>query len=194
MYSAHKLNKQSDSVQPWCPPFPILDLSIVPCLVLWDPLDCSLPGFSVHGILQARMLEWVAMPSSRGSSWPRNQAHISCVSCIAGGFFICWAIREALFYVRGNTRVWAHWHHSFHMCLSYLGPESCVFPSWISSVHNLTLCGSCNCWWLSYSCLLIWQETFHFSSSAWFYMKGGVAMKKKKEEWVFLFFSWEQRR
>ena len=38
------------------------------CPDLWDPIDCSLPGSSVHGILQARQLEWVAMPSSRGSS------------------------------------------------------------------------------------------------------------------------------
>ena len=42
----------------------------------------SLPGSSVHGILWARILEWVAMPSSRGSSWPRNQTHVSFVSCI----------------------------------------------------------------------------------------------------------------
>ena len=38
------------------------------CLTLWDPMDCNLRGSSVHGILQARILEWVAMPSSRGSS------------------------------------------------------------------------------------------------------------------------------
>ena len=38
------------------------------CPTLCDPIDCSSPGFSVHGILQARILEWVAMPSSRGSS------------------------------------------------------------------------------------------------------------------------------
>ena len=50
-------------------------------------MDHSPPGSSVHGILQARILEWVAMPSSRGSSRPRNQTHVSCVSCIAGGFF-----------------------------------------------------------------------------------------------------------
>ena len=42
------------------------------CLTLYDPMDCSLPGSSVHGILQARILEWVAMPSSRGSSPPRE--------------------------------------------------------------------------------------------------------------------------
>ena len=38
------------------------------CLTLWEPMDCSLPGSSVHGILQARILEWVDMPFSRGSS------------------------------------------------------------------------------------------------------------------------------
>ena len=54
------------------------------CPSLCDPMDCSLPGSSVHGILQARILEWVAYPFSRGSSQPRNQTW---VSCIAGGFF-----------------------------------------------------------------------------------------------------------
>ena len=48
-----------------------------------DPMDCSLPGSSVHGILQARILEWVAISFSRGSSWPRNRTP---VSCIAGRF------------------------------------------------------------------------------------------------------------
>ena len=54
---------------------------------LCDPLDSSPPGSSVHGILQARMLEWVAISSSRGSSWPRSGTHISCVYCIAGRLF-----------------------------------------------------------------------------------------------------------
>ena len=43
------------------------------CLTLWDPMDCSPPGSLVHGISQARMLEWVAIPFSRGSSWPRDR-------------------------------------------------------------------------------------------------------------------------
>ena len=46
-----------------------------------DPTGCSPPGSSVHGILQARILEWVVMPSSRGSSWPRDWTHVSYVSC-----------------------------------------------------------------------------------------------------------------
>ena len=51
-------------------------------LTLCDPMDHSPPGSSVHEILQARILEWVAMPSSRASSWPRNRTHVSSVSCI----------------------------------------------------------------------------------------------------------------
>ena len=54
---------------------------------LCNHIECSLPGSSVHGILPARLLEWVAMPSSRGSFQPRNQTHVSGISCIAGGFF-----------------------------------------------------------------------------------------------------------
>ena len=46
------------------------------------PMDCSPPGSSVHGIFQARILEWIVMPSSRGSSQPRNRTSVSYVSCI----------------------------------------------------------------------------------------------------------------
>ena len=54
------------------------------CPTLCSPMDCSPPGSSVHGILQVRILEWVAIPFSRGSSQPRDRTW---VSCIAGGFF-----------------------------------------------------------------------------------------------------------
>ena len=63
-------------------------------LTLYDPMDCSPPGSSVHGILQARILEWVAIPLSRGSSWPRDRTQ---VSCIVGRFFTVWAIRDPRF-------------------------------------------------------------------------------------------------
>ena len=49
---------------------------------LCDPMDCSPPGSSVHGILQARILEWLAMPSFRGSSRPGDGTHVSCISYI----------------------------------------------------------------------------------------------------------------
>ena len=61
--------------------------SLQTCPTLCDPVHCTPPGSSVHGILQAIILEWVAVPSFRGSSWPRDQTCISCISCIAGGFF-----------------------------------------------------------------------------------------------------------
>ena len=54
------------------------------CLTVCDRVDCGLPGSSVHGVLQVRILQWVAMPYSRGSSQPRNQTQ---VSHVAGRFF-----------------------------------------------------------------------------------------------------------
>ena len=57
------------------------------CPTLCNLLDCNAPSFSVHGILQARILEWVVMPFSRGTFQPRDQTCISYVSCVAGGFF-----------------------------------------------------------------------------------------------------------
>ena len=52
------------------------------CLTLCDPMDCSPPDSSVHGILQTTILEWVAIPSSRGSSQPRDRTRISCIFCV----------------------------------------------------------------------------------------------------------------
>ena len=57
------------------------------CPTLCNPMDCSPPGSSVHGILQARILEWIAIPFSRGSSRPRDRTP---VSCTAGIFFTVW--------------------------------------------------------------------------------------------------------
>ena len=62
------------------------------CPTVWDPQDCSPPGSSVHGILQARTLDWVAIPLSSGPSQPRHQTQ---VFCIAGRFFTVRATREA---------------------------------------------------------------------------------------------------
>ena len=50
-----------------------------PCLTLYDPMDCSLPGFSIHGIFQERVLEWVSISFSRGSSQPRDRTQVSCI-------------------------------------------------------------------------------------------------------------------
>ena len=61
------------------------------CLTLCDPMDCSPPGFSIHEIFQAWVLEWVAISFSRGSSQPRDWTR---VSRIAGRRFTIWATRE----------------------------------------------------------------------------------------------------
>ena len=63
------------------------------CLTLCKPMDCSLPGSSLHGILQARVLEWVAISFSRGSSRPRDRTR---VSHIPGRGFNLWATREVI--------------------------------------------------------------------------------------------------
>ena len=57
------------------------------CLTLFNSMDHSPPGSSVHGILQARTLEWVVTPSSRGSSQSRDQTHISYISCTGKRLF-----------------------------------------------------------------------------------------------------------
>ena len=76
------------------------------CPALGDPRDCSLPGSSVHGILQARILEWVAMLSSRGSSWFRDQTHVSCTSCIGKQILyrcITWEALPNLLYLNESS-------------------------------------------------------------------------------------------
>ena len=60
------------------------------CQTFCDSMDCNLPGSSVHGIPQARILQWVAIPFSRRSSWPWDWTP---VSCIAGRFFTIWATK-----------------------------------------------------------------------------------------------------
>ena len=67
-------------------------LVVQSCPTLCNPMDCSPLGSSVHGISQARILEWAAIPFSRGSSWSRDRTW---VSCIAGRFITVWATREA---------------------------------------------------------------------------------------------------
>ena len=81
----YQLSFQGSQKHQWV----VLVLVAQSCPLLCDPMDCSPPGSCVHGILQARMLEWVAIPSSRGSSWPRDQTWLS---CIADRSFTIWAL------------------------------------------------------------------------------------------------------
>ena len=68
------------------------------CLTLCDPMDCSLPGSSIHGIFQARVLDWAAISFSRGSSQPRDWTQ---VFCIVGRRFTVWATREVQLFLWG---------------------------------------------------------------------------------------------
>ena len=97
-----------------------------------DPVDCSLPGSSVHGILQARILEWVAISFSRGSSRPGDQTQ---VSCIAGGFFSSWAIREALTFSINNSI-------KFKNVYVHIVLKQCCF--WVAKSSS-TLCDPMDC-------------------------------------------------
>ena len=72
------------------------------CPTLCNPVDCSPPDFSVHGILQARILEWVAVSFSRGSSQPRDRTQ---VSCIAGRRFNLWAARRENYFPQTNNKL-----------------------------------------------------------------------------------------
>ena len=76
------------------------------CLTFCDPVDWRLPGSSVHGIFQARILEWVAISSSRGSCQPRNQ---TCIVCVGRLILYHWATREAPDWT--ITRYWIPGNH-----------------------------------------------------------------------------------
>ena len=84
------------------------------CLTLCNPMDCSPSGSSVHGILQARILEWLAIPFSKEYSWSRVQTR---VSHIAGRYFTIWATREA---------------HDRIKCCKYRFHQGLNSPLWVS--------------------------------------------------------------
>ena len=96
------------------------------CPTLCNPMDCSPPGSPVHGILQARIMEWVAISFSRGSSRPRDRTRIS---CITGGCFTILATREA-------------WSESHSVMSDSLWPHG-LYSSWNSPGQN-TGVGSCS--------------------------------------------------
>ena len=93
-------------------------------------MSCSPPGSSVHGIFQARILEWVAISFSRGSSWPRDQTQ---VSCIAGRLLTGWATRE----FRLAAKYLLHWTSSMVQSIS---PTTTIISDSIPAAKSLQLC------------------------------------------------------
>ena len=113
------------------------------CLTLCDPMDCSLPGSSLHGILQARVLEWIAISFSRGSPQPRDRTH---VSRIAGRRFNFWDTRKALvFPILLFSSISLHW--SLKICLFVL----------ISTCYSLEF-------WIPMDLSFLFSFAFRFSS------------------------------
>ena len=103
------------------------------CPTLCDPTDCSLPGSSLHGILQASVLEWVAISFSRGSSRPRDR---TLVSCITGRRFNLWA---SLPYIDIN-QPWVHMCPPPWSPLSSPSPQACLSALALSALfHALDL-------------------------------------------------------
>ena len=97
---------------------------VLSCVWLCDPMDCSPSGFSVHAVFQARMLEWVAISSSRGSSWPRDRTHVSCLSFTAGEFFTSEP--------QGKPSVLSDAPHFPSVSLSQILPETSLYSSPLS--------------------------------------------------------------
>ena len=82
--------------------------SLQSCLTLCDPMDCCLPDPSVHGVFQARILEWIAMLSSGGSSWPRDPTHVSYFFCIGRWVLYHYTTWEATVF-HSRTRLFLNW-------------------------------------------------------------------------------------
>ena len=107
---------------------PLLLLYLVAqlCLTLCDPVNCSLPGSTVHGIFQARILEWIAISFCGVSSWPRDQTHGACVSCTAGEFLTCWATGEAISWPYVRVYFWTC-DFSIDLCVYF---SACIILFW----------------------------------------------------------------
>ena len=106
---------------------------------LYDPMDCSLPGSSVHGIFQAIVLEWIAISFSRGSSRPRDWTRVSCI--VDRGFTI-WATREvqrkrsySLIEKETLLRKWSFCVKRKHVC--FWDMHVCLFPRWGRDIAGL---------------------------------------------------------
>jgi len=117
------------------------------CLTLCDPMDCSLPGSSVRGILQARILEWVAISSSRESSQPMNQTHTSYVSFIGRQvffvlfcFLLFWATRKALNMYLRNSQESRQLEHK-HVTVQLSSSSSLVSQISITSIKEIPSIG-----------------------------------------------------
>ena len=127
-------------------------------------MDCSSPCSSVHGILQARILKWVAIPFSRASCRSRDQTQ---VSCTAGGFFAVWATREAQTLTVPGTLLSNHGLYAetiFEMLLDII--KSCIKYRWADSGLNFTF-GIVTSFsvWISWASFISWAPSSYWGKT-----------------------------
>ena len=144
------------------------------CPTLCHPMDCSLPGFSDHGIFQARVLEWGAISFSRGSSRPWDQTR---VSRIVGRCFTLWATRDAFGELEESEAEGGcgsqHPQSQGPLipssaqrakCPVLAPPLKTIFPS-----HGVTwVCSMCSCVYTVLTCLLVMDSCFSVNLSSVF--------------------------
>ena len=109
------------------------------CPTLCDPMDCSPPGSSVHGILQARLLEWLTIPFSRESSQSRDWTQ---VPCIEGRFFTIWSTREAYTLIRKRL-ISVQYMDTRNICHSHLGSMNFSIKTLGDCLWICTFLGRC---------------------------------------------------
>ena len=130
--------EKNSTFSPLGSPCKSASVKLLSCVCLCDPMDCSLPGSSVHGIFQARVLEWVAISFSSGSSQPRDRTRVSRIS---GRRFTIWATREA----RPFSRVPQKWNllppqlPSFHNPSISPGQKQLLLPSLSSNPFSVLI-------------------------------------------------------
>ena len=125
------------------------------CLTLCDFMDCSLPDFSVHGILQTRILEWVTMPSSRRSSWLRDLNHISYI-------YLHWQVGSLPLEPPGKPTFWSS---LWHLNMDHLIPVS----SWSQILLSVKGTGLLSLRWpgavvFHLSCFILFCSLHHLSN------------------------------
>ena len=107
------------------------------CLTLCDPMNCSSPGSSIRGISQARISEWVAISFSGGSSWPRDQTH---VSCLAGRFFTSPPEIYIILFMQCKCHCFLNYSES-SLCLYRNATDFCILILYHATLMN-SLTGS----------------------------------------------------
>ena len=143
--------------------------SILLCLILYDPMDCSPPGSSVLGIFQARILESVAISFSMGSSWSSGRTHVSCMSstgrqilydCATWKPLECPKLHINRKLLRSNIKCprepWLYLFHVVHHCRNFsLWWTNSLFLFWTSSYSSKG-------WVLFLACLCMWWRMAPF--------------------------------